>query len=238
MSNNEVLFERFLKGDLSTKEKEALELEIQLNEDLRKEFELFRDAYDLVGYMERREIYAKVKGKYEKRDSKRIRKYASYVIGIVLTLLAVLLFYKSMNFETNEPIDIAQEYFEPYPDRITTMGNNKNKLLDAMSLYNNGDYEHAITKFDSFENDSTALFYLSVSLMATKKFERASEILKTIHNNESHPYSEASGWYLALSQLSLGEKEAAKKILNNIANDSNLTFHKNDASKILRILEQ
>lgn len=228
-------FEQLLRNKLSEQESRELLETIENDSTLKKEFKAYRDAWDLVKTLERRALKEQVSKIHAQQSATPSRRWLWYAAASILVLTAFYWgFQQDVTGET-----IAQEYFNPYPDKFTSMGQNLDPLSDAMSAYNRGDYQKAANLFSQLPAEliDTVALYRGICLYQTARKEQAKAIFRNLRYSSESGYQEPALWYLSLAHLALNEQDSAIIILNTIKNGSFISFHKEDAKAILERLQ-
>ncbi|MBK8427741.1 MAG: hypothetical protein IPL27_18020 [Lewinellaceae bacterium] len=106
-------------------------------------------------------------------------------------------------------------------------------------LYWDGDYRSALAAFDlldpSAQKNDNLLFLRANCLLANNQAEEAGILLETILRNDRSRFMAQASWYLALSRLQTGRRQAAEVLLRQIAADREAP-RRADAQRVLRSL--
>ena len=143
------------------------------------------------------------------------------VISVLLTLVALLKLYGGKVTEQPDKklSPLVASVFEPYSPLDITMGNDSRKLrLEALEMYAQKDYKHAVPLLDKVfeaEKDSLWLFYKGVALLGNGESSKAQGCLETLQLSSAVP-KESVLWYLALTYIELEQKEKALPILEKL----------------------
>lgn len=116
---------------------------------------------------------------------------------------------------------LEKELRVAYNVPMLTRGDGASTLDKAFQLYAEREYEKAAQQFQiSWQNDSTqsiALFYGGLSLLYADKEQEALVLLQ--HSTlKSSRFEQQAKWYSALALMKSGNQEAAKELLNDMAN--------------------
>lgn len=226
-------FEQLLRNTLSEEESQQLIKEIERDPALKKEFEEYRNAWDLVKTLERRELKEKITQLANEEPKASKKQWIWYAAASIVLLMASYWFFQ----QPPSGEQMAQTYFKPYPDKFTTMGGNSSVLSQAMTAYNKEDYQEAETLFDQIPEElrNDVELYQGICWYQMDEKKKAKVLFKKLIHDSTN--KEPALWYLSLTHLALNEKDSAITILNQIKNDSSITFHKEDAIEIIEQLE-
>jgi hypothetical protein len=244
--------EQYLEGKLPLAEQEALEAEMKADPALQEEVASVRD---LIQGIERAEekVFAqqlkdweekiqaeksKPKDKIRSLQSQRrlIRMAAAFMILIALVFL--LLPGKS------DPQELFAQHFQPYQDKLTTMGEGPAELdqelsNQAMAFYNAGAYAEALPLLQTLRQQAPDMsllkLYLGIAAMQSGQQELARQSLASLAESNTAYQAEAQ-WYLGLSYLKAGKTPAAREQLQSIQQDSNNPYQ-TQAREVLNALE-
>lgn len=124
---------------------------------------------------------------------------------------------------------IFAAWFKPYRDEslepaVRGGGAAPSPSEQFQQLYWDGNYRAALTAFDSLgtnaKNNDNLLFLKANCLLETGKIDAATIILENITRNGRSRFGAQASWYLALSQIRAGRREAAQTLLRRIAADA------------------
>ena len=120
--------------------------------------------------------------------------------------------------------EIYLSYFEPYPNVIAPVvreGQKPDSLNSKPFLYyDQGDYKAAAKAFGLLfneSNESYALLYQGISLLALGKTNDAISLLEGIDWTFEPSFTAIAYWYLALAYLETGQVPKAKSYLTFVA---------------------
>ncbi|OQX80858.1 MAG: hypothetical protein B6D61_01420 [Bacteroidetes bacterium 4484_249] len=166
------------------------------------------------------------------------KKFVYGIAAFIIILLSVAAIVYFTNGTKPDNQQLFAEYFEPYPDVITTKGINEDLLSAGMYYYNIAKYDSAVMFYDKILENGTqkpeVLFYKGICFLALGKEEDAILNLSKVVSDNNNPYNKPATWYLALVYLKMGESKNAKRILSNIINSN--TVYDKKASAILHKL--
>ena len=216
----EQLIEAYCNNQLSTDENLAFEVELKSNKDLQKEV---REMLITLGAFKDARA-EKLKERLSNIGTDNVRKlnpvsWIRYAAAIVLIAAAGYFIFDQIN--SISPKDIYISYLEPYPNIIDpgTRGDVGTESIEALHLYEQGNYEEALSSFDNYlhlnPQDIETRFYYGVTALMNNEFEIAERELQTVANSNSRLVNQAT-WYLALVRINTNQIDKAKENLNTL----------------------
>lgn len=163
-----------------------------------------------------------------------------YVAASIVILLGATYFFSLKKPVSNE--ELFAVYFEPYRNITQPVARGEeleNLKTIAFNAYENGNFEKALTLFDtllSHKEESSILFYKANVLLKLNDAKKAITILekKAIVKDS---FSEKIYWYLALSYLKDNDPEKSKEKLKLVLKVPNSDYKKEEARKLLEALD-
>ena len=218
MSYNEEEFtekiQRFLSEDMTDQEREAFEIQMEQDEVLRDEVAFQRGLTLFLqdeGARKIQERVRQIKATQENEFTFPWKKALAAVL--VLGLLAVPAYFLFSN-KTPASSELSANYFEPYPDRITQMGNERDSLELAMRFYNTQNYKKAASIFEVLTPDSSGYssLYLSICQIQNDQPSKAIATLNGQINNltDDSDVKPVLHWYLILAYLKANRPNEVK----------------------------
>lgn len=234
--NKEELIERYFSNQLSENEFQQLELLLQEDAELRKNFYNELKIKQAIT----QEKHESLKERLQKLEKKPTSKKSWYLYAAAVAILIVIssLFY---NLPTND--QLYAENFEAYPNVINLPTRSEvdpeNKEIEAFRLYDAEEFNKAAVAFqdlyDKKEKDYLR-FYQGVSLIANNNTIEGIEVLedydwKAQQNNFTIP----AFWYVGLAYLKLGKTSEARNYFKKVVQSDNPL--KNQAQGLLEKLD-
>ncbi|WP_353779320.1 tetratricopeptide repeat protein [Winogradskyella sp. 3972H.M.0a.05] len=238
------LIESYLLNTMTDSEKETFESKLSTDETLREKVEDYRALLKAIESQSLKEkLDAFHDESIEQTDvvalddnfSSSTSWYKTYGIAaslIVFIGLASLWYFNQPSASEK----LYNDYFSPDPGLPTLMSNsNENfEFYDAMVTYKQGDYDSAITKWNTLleakpQND-TLNYFIGVAKMANKEVEEAIKHLEVVTESDTNSFKNEAHYYLGLAYLQIDNIELAKKNLNfsSIDNSKALLSELND----------
>lgn len=244
--------EQYLEGKLPQAEQEALEAEMKADPALQKEVASVRDLIRGIERAEEKAFAQQLKaweGKIQAEKSKpkgKIRMLRSQ--NRLLRMAAAFMILIAVVFlllpGESDPQELFAQHFQPYPDKLTTMGEGPVELdqdlaKQAMASYNAGAYAEALPLLQSLRQQAPDIsllkLYLGIAALQSGQQELARQSLASLAESNTAYQAEAQ-WYLALSYLKAGEASAAQEQLQAIGQNANSPYQP-QARKVLKALE-
>lgn len=219
---NDEYIEQYFKGQLGDSEKRDFEVKLEQNSDLRNYVTTHLAVINGI------KLHAKEKLKeefsdWEKENNNQNRfksknKNSFFVISAIaasITLLFVIGFL--LYTKTPDNNQLADSYFIPYPNYITSINRNETTLNDlkkeGMYFYQSKKYKEAIEVFDKYlsatPNDHSIIFYKGCAHLAVEETLKAIPLFEKVIDNKENEFSDVASWYLGLAFLKNNDKEDA-----------------------------
>lgn len=240
-------FERYESSTMSQEERVAFEERLRQEEDFRNSFEDFRQMQSGIKAFGYQQFAAQLQSWDEEHDTdadEQVRTLSFsrwyYWAAAVAVIMVATISWWQLSPGQNEQLYTA--YFQPYPDVLTSRGENENALNTAMIAYESGEYSEAITLFRQLleGNGSTEAqgnelrFYLAQAYLSTESYDLAQQLLEDLQNVDQFGLKEASQWYLALAYLKQGDSDTAVRLLQQIKASPNHAY----GAQSLQLLKQ
>lgn len=206
--------QRFLSGDMTESEREAFETLMEQDELLRDEVDFQRGLTQFLRDEGARKLQDRVKQLKTAQENEFTFPWKKALAAIlILGLLAIPAYYFVSN-STPEGPELSATYFEPYPDRITQMGDERDSLELAMSFYNSKEYEKAATLLEVLSPDSSGYASLYLSICQIQN-DQASKAISTLNSQidilgDESEVKPVLHWYLILAYLKANRPNEAK----------------------------
>jgi predicted Zn-dependent protease len=138
------------------------------------------------------------------------------------TLRWIIVLISLLAFSCTEPgaEDLAERYFQPYPDRITTMQTLSDDLLDLMKHYNDADLKQTIAAYEvlagDFAQTDLIKIYVANAHYKVGNTEESIQLLSSLQLNNSL-YRDPIEWYLSLAYIKAGKADKAQSLLERLS---------------------
>lgn len=238
--------ERYNALEMSDSERQWFLMEMEGNEQLKKEVDLRRQTDDILkkqAVMSLRHKLSEIdRDRFERKRSRTLSRmsvirYAALFAGVVVVTSLILFSGQSL---TSEEIvsQFYKSYEAPSAQRSVNSEANPNYIL-GLKYYNDRDYSNAASQFakvlESNPYDMQSHMLSGVSSMEEKQYNEAKISFNTVIDDNNNLFIESARWYLALCYVKTEDKERASQLLLLIKNDGGL--YSKDAKKVLRKLK-
>lgn len=228
--------DRYLMQEMTLEERTTFDFELEKDPILRENLATQRMTKDLLEADAYIDLKEKVRSINRQKANKIGLKIALKVAAILVLMLIPTYFFVSNQFSDQA---LFSAYAEPYPDRITMMGNNTNEMIsEAMQFYNKQEYKEAAELFhiliESSPEKEEFIIYESVSLMNIGQTESAVKILET-RLNSSSVNTVVIEWQLILAYLANKQGEKALPLVKNFLKHNN-GYQQENAENLLEDL--
>ncbi|WKN44406.1 hypothetical protein [Tunicatimonas pelagia] len=233
-SQNDDKFDRYLRDEMDTEERQAFEDLLNEDESLKAEVSLQQDitaGIDLFGsealkkQLQQAEELASTptpltvpQKKSEKKSNTAVRPLyfiLATAASFALVLIAVWLLNPAASSQ-----ELYATYFEPYPNVVNPVERSGGVPTDAagqaMYYYEQGDYEQAIRLFAQAPNEEAYQFYWGVSYLGAGQAWEAEIKLEPLLHNAQGLFYEPALWYTSLAQIQSEQLEAAVASLQQL----------------------
>lgn len=237
----EILFKKYLHGEMSESEFADFKTQLDSNEELRQELRIHEVMY--TDRAERLKDQLRSEMTQENSSQSSIKKMNSTLwirrlAAIFLFAIAAVFVMKFFVDNQDINIDLANQYIsEKHLPPSVKMGENSgtDPWQLAIEAYRKGEYEIARDQLQLIENptDEQSLYYgLSHMYGETPEYTTALSIMEMLNESEDSIAQEEALWYSSLLHLILDDKDKAKDGLHKIINQESWRFK--DAKKLLQ----
>lgn len=225
-------FENYLNNEMSLDEKTTFENQLQSDDDLKKQFELYKEttqflevkfSKDSIDFKDNLKSISESHFTEKALINDTIK--APKVISLqskwfaIAAMLVVFIGVWFMNSGENPSyLDYNQHENANFVERGAVIQD----LKAAQDAFNSKKYAAAVLLFEKVlvENKTPEVeLYYGISLLETNKTTESEVVFKELKNGKS-VYSQKAVWYLALAKLKLKEFNSCKDYLKEITKDS------------------
>lgn len=208
----------YLSEDMSPNEAQAFEKELDSNQALKADFELFKDINEDLGNVELQQFKKKLAVVVDQdiatstTTSTPVFKLSRRILSLAASVLVLAIagwWMSNQNNEINpELAALSESNFLHYPVDDESRGTeDSDKLYDS---YTAKDYAIAATTLEQHglsNQDNKALLFSAIAYLGDNKAEKAIALLTSLADT---PYvSNKKYYYLGLAYLKIGEQEKA-----------------------------
>lgn len=222
------LIERYLFGTLDAAEKQQWTLR-NADADFQKELALQKDL-QMAFRAEGRE---QIKTRFQqlelerKTDMAEVQKLLPRFpwAGITTVAASVLVLLGVLWWLNGQPLDnqaAFAQYYEAYPNVVAPLTKGEEAGSDrdrAFQLYELGEYQQALSVFESLRQEEEKIFYQGLTYLALGRPQQAAPLLSLTSNNKTSSYRQAAQWYFALAALKMEKLEACRHKLKQIVQE-------------------
>lgn len=229
---------------MSPSEEEQFSIRLSKDQDFQESFELHKAIVEVISdkkQAEIRNILNEIKSENRKRKGLRKRNvFKLSAVAACIAAISVLFFENRRKEYTNT--EIFNTYFDSIPICLTTRGEQEkiiNTFDSGLFYLEKRNYNKAISELqktaDSSELYPASQFFTALSYMAMKDFKNAIPILRQISENSICLFYEDAIWNLALCYIMIGDKEKAKKRLEELKTMT--SCYSGKAEEIIEIID-
>jgi len=234
--NKQDLLYLYFSNSLTPEQEDLFQSLLESDAEFKAQFEFESNLKQVVKSQESDVLKAKLKG-FEREINKpttSIFNYRKFAIAASIALLMGWFGYNSF-FGTNYS-SLYNSNFSEYPNTVYTItrGDTDNSLeREAFVAYESKDYQAAIDKFESIEDDAKKdyfNFYKAQAYLGLNDTENAQGLFKQVIQDNNQFVAEST-WYMALTHLKQKDKDQAKIYLSKLI--ENFDFNKDKAQALL-----
>jgi tetratricopeptide (TPR) repeat protein len=233
MNNHSKQIDNYLTGEMGPDEIKSFELELKLNAQLSREFNLSVEIDQMIA--EDEDVLSfrnQLKEIHERKSSTLTRTFSLtefnrrwyYAAASIVALIMIsgLLYLVVPKDYSNERL------FSMYYSTEKVMNVSRsadNHLFEALIKYQHREFSEAARLFEAIlredENNIVIRFYSGIAYIETQHYSDAIAAFKKILEGEDNLYTEHASWFLGLTYLRVNETEEAINTFNSIMNDPN-----------------
>lgn len=233
----DLLIENYLLGNLSSEEERDFLAQVKEDPELEERLRHHQRIQQVIEEDPMITAFEKVVGEVvsdNRQPSFRLywRIAASVVMAVGFSLFATNYF----SAPDLSPPQLAQAYFEPLSDAMTSRDEGDSLASRAMTFYNQGDFKAAIPILEQLvvTKEPFAELYLAVAYMGVEDYAAAQVIWEKL-SADNPIYPNTILWYAALTDLALDDIDNARTKIKTLAG-GNSSF-KEEASALLEQLD-
>lgn len=249
MNSNFETIEKYIDGELKDDEIIKIENLLLMDPEMKSDYNLSLEINNSI--LEEDVISLKETLDYLYQDDtiKRIPKVFSrtktyyYAAASAALLLATGGLIQKMGKSDLDNNTVFEKYYAPYEVSVSYRSGNTELdrlLLNALELYEEKDYEHALVLFEevlqSREKDMATNLYSGITYMEEEKYQKAKTTFNNIILNKNNLFIEQAKWYLALCYVKTDKIEDAQILLSEIIKEE--SYYKENAANVLRDLKK
>ncbi|MGV3695807.1 tetratricopeptide repeat protein [Flavobacterium sp.] len=233
-----IVFENYLKNEMSHKQRSEFENQLQNDADMRKKFDRYKESHqlsstqsssDAVDLKKKPETISKKSSPDTKVKSKAFA-FKPWHYAVAAALIVALAIW-AMSYGNPEYDDFDQHEEAAFLER----GSSDKAKIAAQKFFNARYYKKAIYAFEGIEDltDPELQYFYAIALIETGHYKYAKLYLDNLRAGAS-VYKNKATWYLALMNLKQNKVVQCKRYLNEIPADGE-DYEK--AQKLLKDLD-
>jgi tetratricopeptide (TPR) repeat protein len=232
------LIERYLEGNLDDDEVSIVENRLKTDPLFKQHFDehqLLIEAIEQQSLKDKlSEFHAEVEQRPGPFEVKKQRKQFAFVRNFAIAASVIVLLGLSgylIFFNKPQNLKLYAKYFKPDPGLATTMsGSAQFEFYDAMVNYKRGDYDKAISKWETLlsktnEND-TLNYFLGVAYLAKNETGKALDYLMKTTTDTISVFKEDAFYYAGLAYLKTGQMDKAIRFFKQSETDKSKSILK------------
>ena len=243
LSEDQILLERYLRGEMPEGELKAFEARLAENPALKDEKALLEDLMGGIRLRGQKELRRRLEKIHqdvrlqERGSLPRIRRVRTWlgVAATLLLLVAALFWWRSVAVPNEEAL--FSQYFQPYEWPVINRGLPAEVYDAASELYFSGRYQAFLDLAQErlALDDQAAKDQLAIgnAFLATRQYEEARQRFQLVAQNPL--YKDEASWFLALTELRAGNLAEARRLLTDIAKQPD-RFYAGRAAQLLQEL--
>jgi tetratricopeptide (TPR) repeat protein len=248
MTNQSRQIDMYLSNEMTEDEKLNFELELKLNAQLNKEFNLSMDIDQMIAEDEDVLEFRKQLSDIHERKSSAIKHkltisafnrrtyYAAASIAMLIMITGMLYLIVPKDYSNER---LFSMYYNS--EKVLNVSRSAdNQLFDALLKYQQKEFAEASRLFEAIlrddENNIVIRFYSGIAYIETQNHQDAIAAFKKILEGEDNLYTEHASWFLGLTYLRVNETEKAVEVLQNIVNSPD-NYYNSQAKELFLKLE-
>jgi len=235
-----IAFENYLHNEMTSEEKTTFENQLQSDEALKKQFELYKETSQFLEVKFSKETIdfkenLKSISKDHFADSTKKKSKVISLQSKWFAIAAMLVVFIGVWYLNQGGNPSYSDYNMHNEANFIERSEGNPELKIAQDYFNNKNYQKASETFAKIENltNPEIQLYYAISLIETDDYSKSNILLENISQGIS-VYKEEAIWYLALSSLKQKKYDESKKYLQQITEDSEKY---SQAQKLLNDLE-
>jgi hypothetical protein len=247
---DDILIEKFLRDQLTAEELKIFHTRLKSDEEFKAGFDIeaqlfnslneeewsyaenvddseikdYKNILDSVELQNLKKTLEEVNENYQSQNSFKLYKW---IVPLVAASVALFFVFNIFTRSTSS-LDLYNEYSDKGDlPSLVIRGESSSNLSKAQQLFENNNYENALTIFESALNNSedkaTLYLYKGISETELEEFAEAEKTFNELINSDLLDASKGY-WYKALLFLKMDEEENAKAVLRTIVDNKFYKF--------------
>lgn len=241
--NKTILIDKYITGKLEDTELWEFKANMENDAELAKEVKLRKEIYETISNSKKIELLQTLNdiNSKKKRKTLKINIYSRQIQAIAASIIVLMvigagLLSDQLGQDLNS--NIYSEYFVDEGSLITTRSDDRSDnstVLDGIKMYDNQEYEKALSLLETNTENITARLYTGLTYMKLEMYNKAEDQFNYIINHKDNIFIDQAEWNLGLSYLANNKTDKATTIFAKIANED--SAYSKRASEIIKKLE-
>lgn len=245
--------EAYLLGELPVPERQQLEEEMDADPDLKTQMDAARTLKAELAALEQEEFMGNLRtvqaelntapdleddSPQEEEEKTRIFRSPKWYLGLAAVILLLVV---PLYFVMRPPLHqrMFNDYFEAYPNVVTTRGDEEASKQQAMEAYEAGEFANSIPQFEAYLKvvplDSEMVFFSGVAHLANNQAEEAIGLFSSVENKNFLFFIQVE-WYLSLAYIKADRLTSARPLLESLTTYPN--SYRDKAKELLASLPE
>jgi hypothetical protein len=223
--DKDLLLDKYFEGNLSEEEKHKFNELLSNDSDFKAEFEFQKKAKVAVSLSERKKLKSQlndIENSLKQKNNNKIWLSIAASILIFLSLGSIFVWNSSAKND-----NLYADFYETFPniEAPTTRGESTlNVKSKAFFAYDSKEYKKAKELFSEIykaEKTDYAIFYIGLSEMELNEHKKAINTFSLFEGDAHNNFYYYVKWYKSLCYLKENDMENCKKLLIEVANNTN-----------------
>ncbi|SOE21042.1 hypothetical protein SAMN06298216_1514 [Spirosomataceae bacterium TFI 002] len=214
--NKETILTKALKNQLSEDEELVFKKNMVEDNEYAEQYAFELNIKKSVVSDQREKLKQKLQA-HEAKTSQNLKPWIWWAAAAVFIGVSVMGWY-FLKPSSNQ--DMFSANYEKFPNIIAPITRSDSERLTAFKSYDTGDYDQAYELFSKLSTEKSAPFFQGICLIEMGKTAEAINHFQAISFGDE--YDDHRLWYLSLLYIKKGDNEAAKPILNHLADGNSV----------------
>lgn len=223
--DKDLLLNNYFEGNLSEEEIQQFKELLSNDSAFKAEFEFQKKAKVAVTLSERKKLKLQLKEiENSVKQKNSYKTWLSIAASILIILSLGFIFFWNGSAKND---NLYADFYETFPniEAPTTRGDNTlDKKSEAFFAYDSKDYKKAKELFSEIykaEKTDYAIFYIGLSEMELNEHKKAINTFSLFEGDTHNNFYYYIKWYKSLCYLKENDIENCKKLLTEVANNTN-----------------
>jgi len=239
------LVDRYLEDDLSDTEKAQFNVDLSINPELKKEYDLQKKVNSFLGDKDFHEFFDKMNKieddlNLEKGKSKQ-KRYLWYAAAASVVIIMGANIFSPIFYQTPSGTELFAKNYEIAPSVLNNRSNSDDLFMldQGLVAFDEARFEQSSFVLKEYlrehQNHQMAQFYLALSHIEMDQMKEAITSLIPLSIDENSLYNDQACWYLALTYIKTEQFDKAIIELEKISQQKH--YKKDEALELLKKLD-